>query len=95
MNNNISSDIVGKCICRYNNFKLCFRNTNNNEYCRYHKNTKNGYIYKIFYDEEKLIFTFQEFKFSFKKIFRMPLPFQSFSNFLRQYCIYAVFSKTE
>ena len=50
MNNNISSDIVGKCICRYNNFKLCFRNTNNNEYCRYHKNTKNGYIYKIFYD---------------------------------------------
>ena len=50
MNNNISSDIVGKCICRYNNFKLCFRNTNNSEYCRYHKNTKNGYIYKIFYD---------------------------------------------
>lgn len=50
MNNNISSDIVEKCICRYDKFKLCFRDTNNSEYCRYHKNTKNGYIYKIFYD---------------------------------------------
>ena len=50
MNNNISSDIVEKCICRYNKFKLCFRDTNNSEYCRYHKNTKNGYIHKIFYD---------------------------------------------
>lgn len=50
MNNNISSDIVEKCICRYDKFKLCFRDTNNSEYCRYHKNTKYGYIYKIFYD---------------------------------------------
>jgi len=50
MNNNISSDIVEKCICRYDKFKLCFRDTNNSEYCRYHKNTKNGYIHKIFYD---------------------------------------------
>jgi len=50
MNNNISSYIVKKCICRYDKFKLCLRDTNEGEYCRYHKNTKNGYIYKIFYD---------------------------------------------
>ena len=42
---------AGRCICRYNNFNLCDRNiTNNLLYCRYHKNTKIGYIHKIFYD---------------------------------------------
>ena len=50
MNNTISLDIDKKCICRYNNFKLCNRNINGVEFCRYHKNTKNGYIHKIFYD---------------------------------------------
>jgi hypothetical protein len=40
-----------RCICRYNNFNLCDRNTVDNLlYCRYHKNTKIGYIHKIFYD---------------------------------------------
>jgi len=40
-----------RCICRYNNFNLCDRNTGDNLlYCRYHKNTKIGYIHKIFYD---------------------------------------------
>jgi hypothetical protein len=40
-----------RCICRYNNFNLCDRNIGNNLlYCRYHKNTKIGYIHKIFYD---------------------------------------------
>ena len=42
---------TGRCICRYNNFNLCDRNIANNLlYCRYHKNTKIGYIHKIFYD---------------------------------------------
>ena len=50
MNNTISLDIDKKCICRYNNFKLCNRNINGVEFCRYHKNTKNCYIHKIFYD---------------------------------------------
>jgi len=40
-----------RCICRYNNFKLCDHNiTNSSLYCRYHKNTKIGYIHKIFYN---------------------------------------------
>ena len=42
---------TGRCICRYNNFNLCDRNIGDNLlYCRYHKNTKIGYIHKIFYD---------------------------------------------
>ena len=42
---------AGRCICRYNNFNLCDRNIGDNLlYCRYHKNTKSGYIHKIFYD---------------------------------------------
>jgi hypothetical protein len=42
---------IRRCICRYNNFNLCDRNIGNNLlYCRYHKNTKIGYIHKIFYD---------------------------------------------
>jgi hypothetical protein len=42
---------TGRCICRYNNFNLCNRHiVNNLLYCRYHKNTKIGYIHKIFYD---------------------------------------------
>lgn len=51
-NNLISSLQVDKrCICRFNsNFKLCNRITNDIEYCRYHNKTKNGYIYKIFYN---------------------------------------------
>ena len=48
MNDNI--DINKKCICRCNNFKLCNRNTNGNESCRYHKNIKNMDIHKIFYN---------------------------------------------
>ena len=45
-------DIRRKCICRCNNnFNLCNRNIiDNSIYCRYHKNTKIGHIYKIFYD---------------------------------------------
>jgi hypothetical protein len=41
-----------RCICRYSNtFNLCNRIiTNNSFYCRYHKNTKIGYIHSIFYD---------------------------------------------
>jgi hypothetical protein len=50
MNNIISLDIDKKCICRYNNFILCDRNIYETEYCRYHKNTKKGYIHKIFYN---------------------------------------------
>ena len=44
-------DIRRKCICRCNNnFNLCNRNIiDNSIYCRYHKNTKIGHIYKIFY----------------------------------------------
>lgn len=43
-------NIDKKCICRCNNFNLCNRNTNGNEYCRYHKNTKNAHIHEIFYN---------------------------------------------
>ena len=45
-------DIRRKCICRCNNnFNLCNRNIiDNSIYCRYHKNTKIGHTYKIFYD---------------------------------------------
>ena len=47
----IISTGTGRCICRYNNFNLCDRNIGDNLlYCRYHKNTKIGYIHKIFYD---------------------------------------------
>jgi hypothetical protein len=49
---NASNASNNRCICRYSNtFNLCNRNiTNNSLYCRYHKNTKFGYIHSIFYD---------------------------------------------
>lgn len=50
MNNIISLDTENKCICRYDNFKICNRNIKDDEYCRYHKNIKNKYMHKIYYD---------------------------------------------
>ena len=55
-----------------------------------------GHLYdtdhKVFYGEKHLVELFTKHGFTLKHIFRMPLPFQSLSKYLRQYCIYAVFS---
>ena len=61
-----------RCICRYSNtFNLCNRNiTNNSLYCRYHKNTKFGYIHSIFYDvfKEKAEITMNDLYILYKYI---------------------------
>lgn len=61
-----------RCICRYSNtFNLCNRNIiNNSLYCRYHKNTKFGYIHSIFNDvfKEKVEITMNDLYILYKYI---------------------------
>ena len=58
---------------------------------------KRGYAsdrdHKRFYDSGDLATVFREAGFRCDRILQMPLPVESLSRYLRQYCVYGVFTR--
>lgn len=49
--------------------------------------------HKVFYDENKLVSTFESLGFQLRCLFHMPIKFLWLDRYMRQYCIYGVFER--